>query len=66
MLILTLMFFGQIWSQHLKLSKIIEVSYRGILLYAYYDFNVYFFKNFSVMPFRLICSDNLKFYKMTT
>ena len=25
-------------------SKLTEISYRGILLYAYYDFNIYFFK----------------------
>ena len=36
---LSLTFFGQIWSQNLKLSKLIEIWYRVTLLYAYYDFN---------------------------
>ena len=34
-------FFGQIWSLYLKF-----VWCRGRLLYAYFDFNVYFFQNF--------------------
>ena len=33
-----------IWSQNLKSSKLSEIWYRGTLLYAYYNFNVYFFK----------------------
>ena len=37
-------FFGQIWSQHLKFSKLTEISYRGTLRHAYYNFNVYFLK----------------------
>ena len=36
--------FGQIWSHNQKFYKMTEISYTGILLYAYYDFNVYFFK----------------------
>ena len=37
-------FFGQIWSQKLRFFKLTEIWYRGTLLYAYYDFNVCFFK----------------------
>ena len=38
-------FFWQIWSQiWSSLSKLTEILYRGTLLYAYYNFNVYFFK----------------------
>ena len=37
-------FFGQIWSQNLKFAKLTEIWYRGTLLYAYYDFDVYFSK----------------------
>ena len=44
---LSLTFFGQIWSQNLKFSKLTETWCRGTLLYAYYDFDVYFCKIFS-------------------
>ena len=37
-------FFGQIWSQNLKFSKLTEIWCRCALLYDYYDFNIYFFK----------------------
>ena len=43
-------FFGQIWSQKLRSSRLTEnlkfseIWYSGISLYAYYDFNFYFFK----------------------
>ena len=37
-------FLGQIWSQNLKFFRLTEVWYRGRLPYAYFDFNVYFFK----------------------
>ena len=40
--------FGQIWSQNLMFSKLTEIWCRGTLLYAYYDFNVYFFKHFVI------------------
>ena len=49
-------FFGQVWSQNLKFSKLTKIWYRRTLLYAYYDFNIYFFK---------FWSHNLKFYKVT-
>ena len=38
-------FFWQLFSQNLKLSKLTEIWCRATLLYALYDFNVYFFKN---------------------
>ena len=41
-------FFGQVWSQNLKLLNLTKILYRGILLYVYYDFNVYFFKGFII------------------
>ena len=34
----------QIWSQNLKFFKLTGIWYRGRLLYAYFDFNVYFSK----------------------
>ena len=40
------MFFGQIWSENLEFFKLTETSYKGTLLYAYYHFNVDFFKIF--------------------
>ena len=44
-------FFGEIWSRKLKFSKLTEIWDRGILLYAYYDFNVYFFEMFVIHIF---------------
>ena len=44
-------FLGQIWSQNLKFFKLIEIWWRGRLLYAYFDFNVYFFKIFVIHIF---------------
>ena len=38
-----IIFFEQIWSQNLKFFKLTEIWYRGRLLYAYFDYNVYFF-----------------------
>ena len=38
-------FFSEIFSQNLKLSKLTEIWCRATLLYALYDFNVYFFRN---------------------
>ena len=32
--------FGETWSQNLMLSELIEIRYRGILLYANYGFDV--------------------------
>ena len=43
---LSFIFFGLIWSQNFKFSRLTEIWCRGTLLYAYYDFNVYFFKIF--------------------
>ena len=48
---LSFTFFAQIWSKNLKFSKMNEIWYRGILLYAYYDFNVCFFKIFVIHIF---------------
>ena len=59
------MFWGQIWPQKLKFSKLTEICYRGTSLYAYYDFNVYFFKFFLFIFFGQIWSQNLKFSKVT-
>ena len=39
-------FLGQIWSKNLKFYKLTEICCKRTLLYAYYNFNVYFFKNF--------------------
>ena len=60
---LSLRFFGQIWSQNLKFSKLTEIWYRRTLLYAYYDFDVYFSYFFVSHIFwgRQIWSHNLKF-----
>ena len=41
-------FFGQIWSQNLKFLKLTKIWYRGRLLHAYFDFDVYFFKGFVI------------------
>ena len=43
---LSLIFFGLIWSQNLKFSKLPEIRHGDTWLYAYYGFNVYFFKIF--------------------
>ena len=43
---LSFIFLGLSWSQNLNFSKLTEICYRVTLLYAYYDFNVYFFKIF--------------------
>ena len=40
-------FFGQ----NLKFSKLTEIWYRGTLLYAHYDFNIYFSKVFVTYVF---------------
>ena len=48
---LSFIFFGQIWSQELKFSKVTEIWYKGTFLYAYYGFNVYFFKILSIHIF---------------
>ena len=45
---LSVILFGQIWSQNLKFSKLTEISYKGTLLHVYYNFNVYFFKIFII------------------
>ena len=37
-------FLGQIWSRNLKYFKLTEITYRGTLLCAYCNFDVYFFK----------------------
>ena len=43
-------FFGQIWSQTLKFSKLTEIRYKGTLLYTY-DFRVNFSKIFITHAF---------------
>ena len=44
-------FFGQIWSRNLKYFKLTEITYRGTLLCAYCNFDVYFFKIFVIHIF---------------
>ena len=44
-------FFGQIWSQNLKFSKLTEIWYQGTLLYVYHNFNIYFCKIFVIHNF---------------
>ena len=39
-------FFWEIWPQNLKFFKLAEIWYKGRLLYACFDFNVYFSKFF--------------------
>ena len=38
--LLLFIFFGQIWSQSLKFSKLTDTGYWRTLLHAYHDFNV--------------------------
>ena len=42
-------FFGQMWSQNLKFSKLTEIRFRGTLLYAYYDLMFIFPKFLSLL-----------------
>ena len=51
-------FFRQIWSQNLKFCKLTKIWYRGRLLYAYLDFNVYFFRIFVI---HIFWANKLKF-----
>ena len=48
---LSFIFFGWILFQNLKFSKLSEILYRDTLLHAYYDFHVYFSKNFVTRVF---------------
>ena len=43
---LSFIFFGQIWSQNLKVLKLNGIWYSGTLLYVYYNFNVHLSKIF--------------------
>ena len=54
-------FYGQIWSQNLKFTKLTKIWYCGTLVYPYFDFEVCFFKIFLVQ----IWSQNLKFFRLT-
>ena len=36
-------FFGQIWSENLKVFKLTKIWYRGRLLHAYFDFRIHMF-----------------------
>ena len=58
-------FYGEIWSQKLKFSKLTEIWYRQTLLYPCFEFNVNFFSFFSLIFFGQIWSQNLKFSKLT-
>ena len=44
-------FFGQIWSQNRKFFKFAEILCSDTLLYAYYDFHVYFIEVFVIYIF---------------
>ena len=46
-------FFGQIWCQKLKFSKLTKIWYSGTLLYPYVKFNVYFSEIFYALIFFL-------------
>ena len=60
MLILILMFIN------LKFSKLTEIWCRGTWLYAYYEFNVCFFKILFIhIFFAQIGSQNVKFFKLS-
>ena len=48
---LSFIFFWHNWSQNLNFSTLTEIWYRHALLYAYYNFNVYFSKFLSVLFF---------------
>ena len=43
--------FGQICSQKLRFSKLIEIWYRYTLLYPYFEFTIYIFKIFAIHIF---------------
>ena len=45
------MFFWQICFQKLKFSRLTEIWYSGTTMYRYFEFNVYFFKNFVIHIF---------------
>ena len=49
--LLSFILFGQICSQNLKFFKLNKIWYRGKLLYAYFDSNVYFFNVFAAHIF---------------
>ena len=63
--ILSLMFFGQIWSHNLDFFKLTEIYFRGTLPCTYYNFNIYFFKVLFIHIFGANWSQNLKFFKLT-
>ena len=54
-------FFGQIWSQKLKFSKLTEIWSRHTLLYPCFEFSVNFLKKFFTHIFWGNWSQNLKF-----
>ena len=62
---LSFTFFGQIWFQNLKFSKLPEICYRDTFLYNYYDFNVFFLNICHSYIFEIIWSQNLKFSNLT-
>ena len=61
---LSFIFWGQIWFQNLKFSKLPQICYRDTLLYNYYDFNVFLNICHSYI-FEIIWSQNLKFSNST-
>ena len=47
----SLMFFWEIWSRDPDSSKLTEILLRGRLIYAYFNFDIYFFKIFVIYIF---------------
>ena len=48
---MSFIFLGQIWSQDLQFSKLTEIWHMSTLWYAYYNFDVYFFKKILSVTF---------------
>ena len=63
-LLSSILFLGKIWSKNLKLSKLTETWYWDTLLYAYYDFNIYFYKIFVTCDL-FFWPHNLDLFKLT-
>ena len=64
--LLSLMFFGQIWSHNLDFFKLPKIFYRVVHCYMLITVLMFIFsKFFSFIFFGQICSQNLKFFKLT-
>ena len=49
--VLSVIFFGLIWSQNLMFSNLTEILFKGTLLYADYEFDAQFFELFAINKF---------------